>query len=102
MTNIEELQKEIQSLKKVLKNSTLFRKRVYTIKEASIVAGVSISYMQKLVASHQVPHSKPTGKLIFIRRRDLEKFLMKNYIKTNSQIEESIANTLRGLRKNHN
>jgi len=98
MSRIQKLAKEIKLLNKEVKDSSLFRKRIYTLKEASIVASVSISYMQKLVASNQIPHSKPTGKLIFIKRRDLEKFLMRNYIKSNNDLEEISANYLQRLK----
>ena len=64
------------------------------MKEAALVSGVSESYIQKLISSNQIPHSKPTGKLIFIRRRDLEKFLMKNYVNTSEEIETIVSNNL--------
>lgn len=86
--------REIRSLKKELKKSNLFRKRIYTMKEASIVAGVSLSFIQKLIGSNQIPYSKPNGKLIFIRRRDLEQFLMKNRITSTDEVDTIVANNL--------
>ena len=94
MSQITELRKEIKALKKELDKVSLFRKRIYTIKEAAIVAGVSTSYIHKLIASNQIPYSKPSGKLVFIRRRDLEKFLMKDYIPSLEDTESSVANHL--------
>ncbi len=98
MANISLLLKEVRNLKREIKNSSLFRKRIYTIKEASKVIGVSESYIQKLISSKQIPHSKPTGKLIFIKRRDLEKFLMKNYITSKNDIDTIVANKLLELK----
>ena len=98
MTALSVLINEILNLKREVKNSSLFRKRIYTIKEVSKVVGVSESYIQKLVASKQIPHSKPTGKLIFIRRRDLEKFLMRNYITSEDDIDTIVANKLLELK----
>lgn len=92
--NFKKLQKEVFSLRKEVKKSNLFRKRIYTMNEASVVAGVSISLIQKLIASNQIPYSKPNGKLIFIRRRDLENFLMRNYISSNDDVETIVANNL--------
>ncbi|WP_299114293.1 helix-turn-helix domain-containing protein [uncultured Winogradskyella sp.] len=94
MTKISQLILEVKLLKKEIKKSHLFRKRIYTIKEAAFVTGVSISQIQKLIASRKIPHSKPNGKLIFIRRKDLESFLMKNYIKSNDEIEMIVTNTI--------
>ncbi|NIK91167.1 helix-turn-helix domain-containing protein [Mangrovimonas sp. CR14] len=94
------LLKEIKSLRKEVKNSTLFRKRIYTLKEASIVLGISYSQIQKLVSSKQIPYSKPTGKLIFIRRRDLEKFVMKNRIESEDEMDTIIADRILNLKLN--
>lgn len=91
---INRVLKEVRTLKREMKRIHLYRKRIYTMKEAALVSGVSESYIQKLISSNQIPHSKPTGKLIFIRRRDLEKFLMKNYVNTSEEIETIVSNNL--------
>ncbi len=98
MTKLSLLIKEVRNLKREIKNNTLYRRRIYTIKEVSKVIGVSESYIQKLVASKQIPHSKPSGKLIFIRRRDLENFLMKNYVSSEDDIDTIVANKLLELK----
>ena len=98
MTRISLLIKEVENLKREVKKSSLFRKRIYTIKEASEVIGVSYYHIQKLISSKQIPHSKPTGKLIFIRRRDLEKFIMKNYVNCEDDIDTIVANKLLELK----
>lgn len=86
--------REIRNLKREVKKSNLFRKRFYTMNEASIVAGVSLSYVQKLVASNLIAHSRPNGKLVFIKRRDLEKFLIKNYVQSIDEVDTIVANTI--------
>ena len=86
--------RELRFLKKEIKLRNLYRKRLLTIAQASIVSGVSISYIQKLVASKKLSHSKPTGKLVFIHRRDLETFLSQNYIPSNDEVESSVADYL--------
>lgn len=98
MTKISTLVREVRTLRKELKNSTLFRKRIYTLKEASIVLGISYSQIQKLVSSKQIPHSRPSGKLIFIRRRDLEKFVMKNRVECEDELDTLVANSLLNLK----
>lgn len=86
--------KEVRSLRRDMKQSYVFRKRFYTMKEAALVSGVSISFIQKQISANRIAYSKPTGKLIFIRRRDLEKFLMKNYVNTSEEIETIVSNNL--------
>lgn len=99
MGKISKLIEEVENLKKEIKKSYLFRKRIYTIRETSIVTGVSISYVQKLISTNQIPYSKPNGKLIFIKRRDLEKFLMRNYVPTVDNVNTITANSLLSLKK---
>lgn len=86
--------REIRLLKKEIKQRNLFRKRLLSIEEASNLSGVSVSYIQKLTASKQLPHSKPTGKLIFIHRKDLETFLSQNYISSNDEVDSKVADYL--------
>ena len=83
--------REIRLLKKEIKQRNLYRKRLLSIEEASNLSGVSVSYIQKLTASKQLPHSKPTGKLIFIHRKDLEAFLSQNYISSNDEVDSKVA-----------
>lgn len=90
--------REIRFLKKEIKLRNLYRKRLLTIEQASLVSGVSKSYIQKLVASKKLPHSKPTGKLIFIHRRDLEEFLSQNYIASNDEVQSNVSDYLLKIR----
>ncbi len=90
--------RELRFLKKEIKLRNLYRKRLLTIEQASIVSGVSKSYIQKLVASRKLSHSKPTGKLIFIHRKDLEDFLSQNYIASNDEVESNVSDYLLKIR----
>lgn len=85
---------ELRVLQKETKKSNLNRKKILTLKEAATVIGVSDSYIQKMIASKSIKHSKPSGKLIFIRRKDLDVFIMRNPIITNDEVESFVANTL--------
>ncbi len=94
MASIVEILLEIKNLKEEIKNTHLFKKPFYTTKEAATFLSVSVSYMQKIVASKQINHSRPTGKLIFIKRSDLEDFVMKNPIHSNDDIDSIVADNL--------
>ncbi len=91
--------KELRLLKKEVKQRNLYRKRLLSIEEAAKLSGVSVSYIQKLTSSRQIPHSKPTGKLIFIHRKDLETFLSQNYISSNVEMNNNVADYLLTLKK---
>ncbi len=94
MATMSEILLEIKNLKEEVKRSNLFKKPFYTTKEASKYLGVSVSYMQKLVASKQITHFRPTGKLIFIKHSDLETFITRNRIHSNDEVDEIVANNL--------
>lgn len=67
------------------------RKPVLTFEEACAYTGMSSSYMYKLTSSKLIPHSKPQGKMIYFDRQDLENWMLKNPIKTESQLETAAA-----------
>ena len=90
--------REVRLLKKEIILRNLYRKRLLTIEQAATVSGVSKSYIQKLVASKKLSHSKPTGKLIFIHRRDLEKFLSQNYIASNDEVESNVSDYILSIK----
>jgi len=91
LKEVKLLKREITFLKKEIKQRNLYRKRLLTIGEASKLSGVSKSYIQKLTASKTIPYSKPTGKLIYIQRKDLYHFLSSNYISSNEEIDSRVA-----------
>jgi excisionase family DNA binding protein len=98
MVTMSEILLEIKNLQEEIKRSNLFKKPFYTTREASEYLGVSVSYMQKLVASKQISHSRPTGKLIFIRRNELEAFITRNRIHSNDEVDDIVANNLLNLK----
>ena len=57
--------------------------------------------MQKIVASKRITHSRPTGKLIFIKRSDLEDFIMKNPIHSEDDIDSIVADNLLMFKTNN-
>lgn len=59
-----------------------------TFEEASKLLKVSKSFLYKLTHKKQIPHYKPTGKLVYFNKTDLEKFLLSGKVKTNEEISE--------------
>ena len=64
------------------------QKEVLNFEEASLYTGISRSYLYKLTASCEVPHSKPNGKLIFFERTKLNEWLLQNRRKPRFEIED--------------
>jgi excisionase family DNA binding protein len=71
-----------------LENLLLLQKKKLTLKEAALYTGYKESYIYKLTASKQIPHSKPGGGAIFFDREELEEWLSRNKVKTNEEIEK--------------
>jgi excisionase family DNA binding protein len=70
----------------------LSTKEVLTFKEACIYTGMKESYMYKLTSSGKIPHSKPQGGKIYLKRTSLENWLLQNPVKTADQIKMEAAN----------
>lgn len=81
----------LNELKQLIIQSNLSQKKVLTFKEAAIYSGRSSSNLYKLTSAGEIPHSKPEGKMIYIDREELENWMLRNPIKTTSQIEDEAS-----------
>lgn len=61
-----------------LERLLIANKEVLTFDETCDYTGISRSYLYKLTAAGQIPHSKPNGKLIFFERKNLVRWLLQN------------------------
>lgn len=77
---------------KEFNKGNLSTKAVLTFQEACIYTGFSASYLYKLTATRQIPHSKPSGKLVFFDRAELENWLMGNRVATSAEIKDKANN----------
>lgn len=57
-------------------------KTVLSFEEACEYTGYAESYMYKLTSARKIPHSKPNGKKIFFDKAELDKWLLRNPVKT--------------------
>lgn len=71
-----------------IERSVLLSKNVLTFDEAVMFTGLAKSYLYKLTASGKIPHYKPSGKLIYFDRAELEKWMLRNPVKTAEEIEQ--------------
>lgn len=77
----------IERLERIEK-SVLLSKNVLTFDEAVLFTGLAKSYLYKLTASGKIPHYKPSGKLIYFDRAELEQWMLRNPVKTAEEIEQ--------------
>ncbi|SDE47077.1 helix-turn-helix domain-containing protein [Cellulophaga baltica] len=56
------------------------QKEVLTFDEACDYTGISRSFLYKLTAKGEIPHSKPNGKLLFFEKTKLVNWLLQNKV----------------------
>lgn len=83
MSNSTTLEERIQQLE----NSLYKAKEILSFEEACAFLNFSKSYLYKLTSSCAIPHYKPSGKMVYFERKELENWLRQNPVKTREQIE---------------
>jgi excisionase family DNA binding protein len=63
-------------------------KEVLTSDEAAKYMGISKSYLYKLTMGQKIPHYKPTGKMCYFNRLELENWLQSNRVSTSDEIDQ--------------
>lgn len=69
-------------------------KSILTFKEAVEYIGVSDSFLYKLTSSKRISFSKPTGKLIYFRKEDLDKWMLQNRYESLIELEDDLSSYL--------
>lgn len=64
------------------------KKEVWTIQDVASYTGLSKSTIYKLTANKKIPHSKPSGKVIYFKKDDVINFLLSNPIATSADLEQ--------------
>ena len=63
-------------------------KEVLTSEEVANYMGVSMSCLYKLTSRREIPHYKPTGKLCYFNRVEVEQWLQSNRVATGVELEQ--------------
>ncbi len=50
----------------------------FTLKQTAEYLGLSESYLYKLTSKNLIPHHKPTGKVIFFSKNELDEWVFNN------------------------
>lgn len=75
-----------------IEKGVMMQKNVLTFEEAVMFTGLAKSYLYKLTASGKIPHYKPSGKLIYFDRAELEGWMLRNPVRTAEEIEQQAIN----------
>jgi excisionase family DNA binding protein len=93
MTDLDLLTK-LDSIELMLQNQNLLQKQVLNFQDTALFLEISHSHLYKLTSTNVVPFYKPTGKKLYFKRDELEKFLLQNRSTTVDEIETQTANYL--------
>ncbi len=68
----------LQEIKSILLSTNLNTKETLSAKEAAQYMGISLNTLYQLTSQSKITHYKPSGKLIFFKKKDLDDFLQQN------------------------
>ena len=77
-----------EDLKEITDSVIFCQKQVLTADEVARYMGISKSYLYKLTMRGEIPHYKPTGKIIFFNRAEVEQWLQSNRCATSTEIAD--------------
>lgn len=82
------LEKQLDSICQYIENNVMMQKEFLTLTEAAKYAGISKSFLYKLTSQRQISFYRPSTKLIYFRRAELDSWILNN----RSQTMEEVAN----------
>jgi excisionase family DNA binding protein len=85
---------EIKKINALLKNQIKEQKAVLSFREALAYLDVSKSFLYKLTSSNSITFFKPSGKLIYFKRTDLNNWVFQKEFQQTSSVEENLNNYL--------
>ena len=97
LQQITELRELFQ--RNVTASSTHNKDDLLNLSQACTYTGFSKSFLYKLTAANEVTFYKPNNKTIFLKRMDLDNFLLRRKIKSNNEIAEEAENLLIKLKQ---
>ena len=87
VTRFESLEKLIDHLNKIEKYIYV-GKDMFTVEETADFLGVSTSFVYRLTSGKQISVYRPSGKLLYISKEELIKWMMQNEEISNERLQE--------------
>ena len=89
----QQIQTELTEIKQLLSTQA---DKPLNFDEAAKYLNITKSYLYKLCCWKQISYFKPGGKKNFFKKSDLDNWLFRNKVKSNSQLEEEARNNSKG------
>lgn len=91
---MEQIIKKLNELEQLIQEQQIHHKEILSLKEAAKYLGISKSTLYKMTFENKISHYKPAGKLIYFKKQDLERYLLKHKVKSNDELESDIESKL--------
>ncbi|HPE84106.1 MAG TPA: helix-turn-helix domain-containing protein, partial [Aequorivita sp.] len=73
-----ETELKMEKIISLLENNNLQHKEILSFQEAIAYLDVSKSFLYKLTSSNNITFFKPSGKLIYFKKSDLDQWILRN------------------------
>lgn len=83
-----------KEIERLTAKTTLCTKEVLTCDEVALYMGVTKSQIYRLTMLGAIPHYKPTGKLCYFNRSEVEQWLQQNRCATAEEINDRVNREL--------
>lgn len=82
-------QEILERLKAIEANTLLAAKKVLDLSDVSALTGMSKSTLYRLTSEKKIPHYKPTAKLLYFDRNEIEAWMKQNRVSTRIEAEST-------------
>jgi excisionase family DNA binding protein len=89
---MDRILKKLETIQHLIEAQVSLQKKILNLEEASRFLGISKSDLYKRTSANQIPFFKPSGKLIFFQREDLENWMLTNPQNSLYEIIENVNN----------
>ena len=97
---MEFIQNELKEIKELLKKQTIQQKEILTIEETAEFLDLSTSCLYKMTSNKEIPHYKPRGKKIYLKRQELEQWVLTSRVAPTDDFDNEIEDYLGRNNKN--
>jgi excisionase family DNA binding protein len=88
---MSEILNTLIEIHQMMEKQVVNQKKILNLEEASLFLGISKSDLYKRTSTNGIPFHKPSGKLIYFLREDLENWMLSNRIESNDEISQKVA-----------
>jgi excisionase family DNA binding protein len=90
---------QIGLIEQLFRKAQVQNKSILTLAEAAEFMGLSLSYCYKLTHWNKIPYYKPSGKVLYFKKEDLENWMLQNRSKTQDEIDAIVQSELKRKKK---